>query len=194
MRRGVIFRCPKGVNFECPLTEKNFAKVKRYYEKPMTPYERLLSHPAVPGDIKEKLELQGKSIDPLDLLHRIRQQQAVLAALACRDTSAAGPGRKSLGQFMKQLGELWRQGEVRATHRTSPKKVHYWRTRKDPFESAWPDILLWFHDTPDATAKELFERLQEEQPGYFPDVQLRALQRRVQTWRYVMQEALSTAY
>lgn len=69
--------------------------------------------------------------DPVALLHRIRQQQEVLAALACRDTSASGPGRESLEQFMQQLGELWRQGEVRATHRTFPKTPHYWRTRKD---------------------------------------------------------------
>jgi len=35
----------------------------------------------MPSDVKEKLEWQGKSIDPVDLLHRIRQQQAVMAAL-----------------------------------------------------------------------------------------------------------------
>lgn len=170
-------------SFKLREKEKIAGKVKRYYDKPMTPCDHLLSHPAVPSDVKKSLELQGKSVDPLDLLHRIRQQQAVLAALACRDISAAGPGRESLEQFIKQLGEMWRQGEVRATHRTSPKKVHNWRTRKDPFESDWPDILLWLHDKPDATAKELFERLQEEQPGCFPDGQLRTLQRRVRTWR-----------
>ncbi|MFZ2054609.1 MAG: transposase family protein [Candidatus Aminicenantales bacterium] len=177
-------------SFKLREKEKIAAKVRRYYDKPMTPCDRLLSHPAVPSDIKKSLELQGKSVDPLDLLHRIRQQQAGLAVLACRDTSAAGPGRESLEQFMRQLGELWRQGEVRATHRTSPKKAHYWRTRKDPFESVWPDILLWLHDKPDATAKELFERLQEEQPGRFPDVQLRTLQRRVRAWRHVMARGL----
>ena len=177
-------------SFKLREKEKIAAKVRRYYDKPMTPCDRLLSHPALPSDLKKSLELQGKFVDPLDLLHRIRQQQAVLAALARRDTSAAGPGRESLEQFMRQLGELWRQGEVRATHRTSPKKAHYWRTRKDPFESVWPDILLWLHDKPDATAKELFERLQEEQPGRFPEMQLRTLQRRVRAWRHVMARVL----
>jgi len=177
-------------SFKLREKEKQAGKVKKHYEKPITPCERLLNHPAVPGDVKENLKLQTKSIDPLDLLHRIREQQAVLAALACRDTSAAGPGRESLEQFMKQLRELWRQGEVRATHRTSPKKAHYWRTRKDPFETVWPDILLWLQDTPDVTAKELFERLQKEQPGCFSDGQLRTLQRRVRAWRHVMARAL----
>lgn len=91
----------------------------------------------------------------------------MLAALACRDTSAAGPGRESLEQFMRQLGELWRQGDVRATHRTSPEKAYYWRTRKDPFDSVWPDILLRLRDKLDATAMELFERFQEEQLDAF---------------------------
>jgi len=177
-------------SFKLREKEKIAAKVRRYYEKPMTPCERFLGHPAVPDDIKKSLELQGRSIDPVALLHRIRQQQEVLAALACRDTSASGPGRESVEQFMQQLGELWRQGEVRATHRTLPKTPHYWRTRKDPFESVWPDVLLWLQDTPDVTAKELFVRLQAEQPGRFPDVQLRTLQRRVRAWRHVMARGL----
>jgi hypothetical protein len=170
--------------------EKHGAKMKKYYDKPKTPCERLLSHPAVPDEVKEKLELQQRAIDPLALLHSIREQQAALAALASRENNMTGPAGESLEQFMKQLGELWRQGEVRATHRTSPKKAHWWRTRKDPFESVWPNILLWLQDTPDATAKELFERLQKEQPGYFQNGQLRTLQRRVRTWRHVMAKGL----
>jgi hypothetical protein len=177
-------------SFKLKEKERQAGKLKRYYEKPKTPCERLLNHPAVSPDVKQKLIKQTKSIDPLDLLHRIREQQAALAALACRDTSAAGPGRESLDQFMKQLGELWRKGEVRATHRTSPKKSHYWRTRKDPFETVWPDILLWLQDTPDTTAKELFKRLQKEHPGCYPDGQLRTLQRRVRAWRQVMARGL----
>jgi len=91
---------------------------------------------------------------------------------------------------MKNLGDLWRQGEVRATHRTSAKKAHYWRTRKDPFETVWPDILLWLQDTPDVTAKELSRRLQKKHPGCFSDGQLRTLQRRVRAWRHVMARGL----
>jgi hypothetical protein len=87
---------------------------------------------------------------------------------------------------MKQLGTMWRYGEVRPTHRTSPKQARCWRTRKDPFESVWTNVLLWLQEAPDATAKELFERLQKEHPGCFPDGQLRTLQRRVRAWRQVM--------
>lgn len=177
-------------SFKLREKERLAAKVRRYYEKPMTPCERILNHPAISGEVKNALELQRRSVDPVELLHRIRQQQSVLASLAGREASTTGPVRENLEQFMRQLGELWRQGEVRATHRDYPQKSHYWRTRKDPFESAWSTVLLWLHDQPDVTAKELFMRLQGEQPGCYPDGQLRTLQRRVRAWRHVMAKGL----
>jgi hypothetical protein len=177
-------------SFKLREKEKYGSKVRRYYEKPMTPCERLMAHPAVPPEVKEKLELQRRALDPVALLYRIRERQEALAALTSRENNRLGPGHESLEQFMKQLGELWRQGEVRATHRTSPKKAHWWRTRKDPFEEDWPTVLLWLHDQPDATAKELFQRLQIDKPGRFPDSQLRTLQRRVRAWRSVMAKGL----
>ena len=41
----------------------------------------------------------------------------------------------------------------------------------------------WFEAEPWRTSRELFERLQTEQPGVFPDGQLRTLQRRMKEWR-----------
>ena len=177
-------------SFKLRKKEKLGSRVRRYYEKPATPCERLLAHPAIPPEVKKRLELQRRALDPVALLHRIREQQAALAALSSRENNTVRPGCESLEQFMKKLGELWRQGEVRATHRTSPKKAHWWRTRKDPFEEDWPTILLWLHDQPETTAKELFQRLQEERPGRYPDSQLRTLQRRVRAWRNVMARGL----
>jgi hypothetical protein len=40
-----------------------------------------------------------------------------------------------------------------------------------------------FEAEPWRTSRELFERLQTEQPGVFPDGQLRTLQRRMKEWR-----------
>jgi len=170
--------------------ENNGSKVRRLYGKPMTPCERLLNHPAVPVEVKEKLKLNSRSLDPLGLLHRIRDQQAALAALAHHEDNISGPGGESLKQFTKQLGKMWQQGEVRPTHRASLKQARYWRTRKDPFESVWADVLLWLQRTPEATAKELFECLQQEYPGCFPAGQLRTLQRRVRAWRHVIAREL----
>jgi len=133
-------------SFKLREKEKNGSKVKRYYEKPLTPSERLLRHSTVPGDVKKMLKLQSKSLDPIGLLHRIRDQQSALASISCRENNITGPGQGNLKQFMKQLGNMWRQGEVRPTHRTPPKNARYWRTRKDPFEIVWPDILLWLQE------------------------------------------------
>ncbi len=58
-----------------------------------------------------------------------------------------------------------------------------WRTRQDPFAAVWPQVLRWLDAEPDATAKELFARLDADQPGEFKPGQLRTLQRRVHEWR-----------
>ncbi len=161
------------------------AKVKKVYHKPATPCERLLAHAGVSEAVKEALRAEQGRLDPLDLLHRIRDSQAALAALSSGELGS-GQERESLDQFLAGLSELWRQGEARPTHRQSDPKPRYWRTRKDPFEKVWAEILLWLQEEPDATAKSLFERLDKKYPGQFPEGQLRTLQRRIQDWRRVM--------
>lgn len=124
------------------------------------------------------------------ILSLIRDKQSALAALTSPDYPATGPGRKSLEEFLAQLPNLWKFGDARPTHSNKKKKVHYWRTRKDPFEEVWPDVLQWLQKEPENTAKELFQRLQGYYPGRFPDGQLRTLQRRVKEWRHIMARKL----
>jgi len=150
----------------------------------------LLRHQSIEDEIKAKLRSQRAQLDPVRLLHRIREGQAALAALVSPDSSLEGPGRESLAQFLAQLPRLWQAGEVRPTHRAQSPKPRYWRTRKDPFETVWYQVLRWLQESPEITAKELFERLQCEYPGRFADGQLRTLQRRVREWRQVMARKL----
>jgi len=166
------------------------AKVKRTYHKAAAPYERLLQHPKVDKSTKEYLRAQQRQLDPVDLLHQIREHQAALAALAAPDGAGVKPERESLEQFLSELPRLWRAGEVRPTHRKPIERAHDWRTREDPFKAVWPEILSWLEATPDATAKALFGRLQQERPGEYADGQLRTLQRRVREWRHVMAKQL----
>jgi hypothetical protein len=161
------------------------AKIKKTYHKPATPSARLLAHAGVPDAVKERLRAEQCHLDPLDLLQRIRESQAALAALSSGELGS-GEERKSLEQFLAGLAELWRQGEARPTHRASAPRPRDWRTRQDPFEKVWPEILLWLQDNPDASAKSLLERLDQKYPGQFPAGQLRTLQRRVRDWRRVM--------
>jgi hypothetical protein len=60
---------------------------------------------------------------------------------------------------------------------------HTWRTRKDPFEDVWPWVEEQLTRNPALQAKTLFQALQRQHPGCFPDGQLRTLQRRLRQWR-----------
>lgn len=88
-----------------------------------------------------------------------------------------------LSRFVESLSTAWRDGEARPTHRKPLVGPRPWRTRIDPFESAWPIVERWLNEQPDATAKELFQRLQAQTPTPFEPGQLRTLQRRVKEWR-----------
>jgi hypothetical protein len=165
-------------------------KVKRTYEPPATPCDRLLKHQAVDEQIKEKLRLQREQLDPVKLLYRIRQGQSALAALTSTDPVTQGPGRESLEQFLSQLPRLWKDGEVRPTHRSKSSKPRHWRSRKDPYEGVWFEVLDWLQQEPDVTAKSLLKQLQDKYPGRFADEQLRTLQRRVKEWRKIMAREL----
>jgi len=54
-----------------------------------------------------------------------------------------------------------------------------------------PTVCGWLESDPDATGKDLFERLQGKYPSVFPDGQLRTLQRRLKEWRNRMAHRLA---
>ena len=164
-------------------------RMKKTYHPPATPCERLLEHPLVEESTKEALRKQLIELDPVALLHGIRQGQSALAALSQGDPGN-GPERQSLNEFLAKLPEMWRSGEVRATHRNKPGKTRHWRTHEDAFASVWTDLLLWLQHEPDCTAKSLLHKLQEKYPGWFDMGQLRTLQRRVGEWRQSMARTL----
>jgi len=84
------------------------AKVKKRYHEPATPCDRLLAHAAVAAEAKEALRRELASLDPLEILHQIREGQAALAALSSGDPGH-GPGRESLEAFLAKLPGLWRR-------------------------------------------------------------------------------------
>jgi hypothetical protein len=165
------------------------SKVKKLYYPPATPCDRLLAHQDVDEAAKVILRKQQDRLDPVELLHRIRQGQGALAALSTGEPSE-GPDRESLNQFLAGLPELWRMGEARPTHRKAAPKARCWRTRVDPFADVWTDLLLWLQKEPDSTAKALLERLSEKFPDQFGPKLLRTLQRRVGEWRRTMARKL----
>ena len=169
---------------------RDAAKVKKLYHEAATPCDRLLAHSKVSQETKTLRRAQQKQLDPVRLLHTIREHQAALAALVSPVDMVVQAKRESLEQFLAALPRLWRAGEVRPTHRKHVEGTRSWRTREDPFKDVWPDVLSWLEAAPDITAKELFERLQRVQSGQYLDSQLRTLQRRVREWRHLMAKQL----
>ena len=182
------------VNYFQPLFKlldkwRDGSKVKKTYSPPMTPCDRLLAHPEVEERLKNNLRIERANLDPMSLLHGIRQAQAALASLASPG-EVTDVQEHDLDKFLAQLPRLWQQGEVRPTHRKVPSSARDYRTRKDPFEGVWPKVLAWLEKEPDATAKTLFQRLQKEEQDKYRDGQLRTLQRRVRQWRHIMAKQL----
>ena len=160
------------------------AKVSKTYEKPATPYERLIANERVSSACKDSLRQVFEGLDPVDLLNRIREKQRRLVELevggGATQTDQPTP---DLNRFVQSLSIAWQEGEVRPTHRKRNNGPRTWSTRADPFEKVWPLVDQWLNQEPNAAAKDLFQRLQELGHEQFEAGQLRTLQRRVKQWR-----------
>ena len=165
------------------------AKTIKRYSPPATPCDRLKQEDTITAQTKEELSEYRAKLDPVALLRSIREAQAALAAISSPEPQEAVFG-EGLERFLARLPSLWQQGEVRPTHKTRVRPPRHWRTRKDPFEGVWCDVLPWLEKEPDTNAKDLLARLRKAHPGRFGDAQLRTLQRRVKDWRGLMARKL----
>ena len=141
-----------------------------------------------------RLRQNRAALDPISLLHGIRKTQATLKEINTPG-SVGIPGGESLESFLSHLPDLWRRGEVRPPHTPKRRKnrtrvPHTWRSRPDPFEGVWSEILEWLQKQPDVGASELMNRLIRRYPDRYSRRQLRTLQRRVRQWRGVMANKL----
>ncbi len=131
-----------------------------------------------------RLAKQRATLDPVRLLQEIRTVQQELVRLA--DTPVHGemtpPTAPTLEQFLSGLRTAWQEGEVRPTSNPKPKPKRL-RRRPDPFAAVTLVLRDWFEAEPWRTSRELFERLQAEYPGMYPDGLLRTCQRRLKEWR-----------
>lgn len=105
-------------SFKLAEKTRDGARVKKRYHAPETPSARLLASAAIEPAMKERLRAVLATLDPLRLLDEIRTVQRHLAELAAGETAQVLPHRDAdLERFLKSLGEAWRGGEVRPTHR-----------------------------------------------------------------------------
>lgn len=171
-------------SFKLKSKTRDGARVHKTYHPPMTPCDRLLALPNVPETTKAKLREQYTALDPVRLLQEIRAAQNTLAGLTEAGTQEAPALVTDVSAFLSSLSKAWEGGEVRPTHRRRSGAIHWWRTRADPFEHAWPIVEHWLESECSVTAKEMMNRLAEMIPdAYAGTAQLRTLQRRVKEWR-----------
>jgi hypothetical protein len=178
-------------SFKLKAKRREGAKVTKQYHAPATPCERLLASDRVSLEAKEQLRRTLAALDPVKLLHDIRQAQKELVALEMRDApESATVESEDLGRFVASLSTAWRNGEMRPTHRQGSRGPRTWRTRVDPFEAVWPLVEQWLSEQPEVTAKELVGRLRARGSETFRPGQLRTLQRRVKQWRRAVAQRL----
>ena len=161
------------------------ATVRKRYDAPATPCQRLLADPRTPELERSKLKALEERLDPVSLLHDIREHQRRLVEIADK-TKTEDTQSASVEEFLAALKTAWREGTPRPTEQRPPPKVRWWRSRKDPFETTWPEIWSWAETDPDLTGRQLLQRLQARYPGAHDDGQLRTLQRRLKAWRREM--------
>ena len=169
-------------SFKLKSKTRQGTKVTKQYHAPATPYQRLLASDQIPESIKQQLQMAFAALDPVQLLQQIRSWQQELV-IAEESPSAEPKGGVTTEMFLQSLRTAWQVGEVRPTHRKRKRAPRTWRTKPDPFAAVWPYLLEQLQASPEACAKDLFQKLQQEHPGVFPDNQLRTLQRRVKQWR-----------
>ena len=59
-------------------TVREGSKYKRTYEKALTPYQRVLAHPKISDDVKEKLRVEHAKLNPAILLKEVERLRGVL--------------------------------------------------------------------------------------------------------------------
>ena len=165
------------------------SRVVKRYSPPATPCDRLMQYDAVSVEMQAALSEYRVQLDPVALLHAIREAQSALAAVTCPAIRPT-PSGESLEQFLAKLPDLWRQDAAHTSRERRVQPPRTWRTRPDPFEGVWCDVLSWLQEDPDASAVALLGRLQEAEPDRFSRAHLRTLQRRVQQWRGIMAKEL----
>lgn len=98
-----------------------------------------------------------------------------------RETGVTQVEAAALAQISRRSGQRIEAGEDRPNR----GRVRDWRTTPDPLAAVWEsDLEPMLRREPRLKPTTLFEYLQEQYPGEYPQV-LRTVQRRVKTWKAV---------
>lgn len=147
---------------------------------------------ALPQALKDALDAQHATLDPVSLLREIRAAQQALVEIADM-VPVVQTGVPPLETFLDSLKVAWcSTDEVRPIAQPKPSKPPY-RTFPDPLEPMTDMLKAWFEDDPGVTGRQLLDRLQTVHPGAYPDNLTRTVQRRLKVWRRESARALVMA-
>jgi hypothetical protein len=178
------------------------SSVQRSYDLAQTPYQRVLAANVADAETEERLKAIAQALDPVRLLHQLETLQdalwrhAIVGSAPAKPTAIAAPAVRFVPNACGGGGDetkadtpaitaLISQGRsARKYHRTKkPRGPRTYRTRKNPFETVWEEVVAFLAADPERTAKAAFDGLQGRYPGTYPTGQLRTLQQHVQEWR-----------
>ena len=150
----------------------------------------------------------AQALDPISLLHQLEQlQQAVfrcaggcspfISSITSVPICVFSVERSMAGSFPIEewipapttgLETLYREQERR-------KRVHcFRRTRKDPFEGEWEQVLSWLVTNPERSSGDIFREVQRRSPGRYQPLQIRTLQRGMRKIRAYLLEAVKDGW
>ncbi|MHA7888789.1 MAG: hypothetical protein ACX937_15660, partial [Roseicyclus sp.] len=139
--------------------------------------------------LKDALDAQYATLDPVSLLRDIRAAQRTLVEIADA-APVMPPGAPPLEEFIESLKMAWRAtDDVRPTAQPKSSKPRH-RTVPDPLEAVTETLKAWFEADPSVTGRQLLDRLQLVHPGAYPDGLIRTVQRRLKIWRRESARAL----
>jgi transposase InsO family protein len=111
---------------------------------------------------------------------RVNDRQVRLY-MALRKNGGTQAGSAAKAGFSERTARRIEKDPVLPSQKRLPRR---YRTRRDPFATAWEqDLLPLLRRIPDIRATTLLEELQRLHPDRYSDRQLRSLQRRVAHWR-----------
>jgi hypothetical protein len=169
------------------------ARVIKCYHDPVSPAMRVIAHPIVAEEHKDRLRALQAVSDPILLLAEIRAAQEELGRRVDRrglDASSGDPVVADVDRFAAGLKIAWRDGEQRPLHRRP-----YHRRKPAPHRICMLDdqetrIRAWLKAEPALSAQAVLMRLIEVLPDRFTKQHLRTVQRAVKSWRGEMARSL----
>ena len=162
-----------------------------HYDPAKTPLQRLLLSGVISAQKQQELIEVAQALDPIRLFQQIEQlQQAIFrcavnyppfvsstppAPLRIFSVEHCTAGNIPADRSVHDLATVF---QTRYREQVRRKQVLGWRrTRKDPFDGEWEQILSWLVINPERSSGDIFRELHYLSPGRYQPLQIRTLQR-----------------